>query len=278
MEKLSGVDLLEYFKRLHEIGAGKDFDLTMAVAIGKAFGANTVEESLEWLAKNGDPEFLSKIAYSVGEAYYPDDLETAMAAFKTPDSKAKLLSGKCAQIAVYDLPLAMRTFIANRPSSVDFSDMKGVFNMTRSDANFIGANDLIPSDAQTIASDVRGALFKRWAEYRPREVAEFIIKGNDKVSISQLSPIVKQWFETNPQETLEWVNSMNPDASKDLGLQALVDPLMRNSPSSAWDLAVQIGDSKKRDEALKKVHAVWIKIDPESAEAARNKISATSSN
>jgi hypothetical protein len=151
---LRGTDLLEFYRNLFgQGGGGIDFNWALSTGMGHVFEIGNEAEVIKWIADSDDPSLQSKLCYYAGESYYGSEFDAFLKTLSNPKSQSKFLAGHCAQLGINNLPDAINTFISLKPASVDFSDLKSVFNRTSETADFRGASDLIPPDDKSIAKD-----------------------------------------------------------------------------------------------------------------------------
>lgn len=73
---------------------------------------------------------------------------------------------------------------------------------------------------------------------------------------------------SDPAAATAWVEGLAPGEHRDIALASQSKQLIPDNPARAWELAMAIPDTQRREEAMKAVHREWMKVDPKTADSA----------
>lgn len=270
--KLNDVDLGAFLARIVNDGEYEIYrtEITLAV-FSLFFKAQSDEAFIRAAAFVSDVESKRNqrlLCYPIGTKYCGLRPGLIMDVIPDRDAKQEFLTGYCCTLAGVSPESAFRAYQNNLPEGGDYSGLKVVASNIRSD--FQKFLSLLPDDNRSTVLDVRTAAIKSWTRQNPIEALEYVRSNQNQHSSSDLTTVVSTWMEGNPNEAIAWANEQSSPVWREAALVGIIDVWKGTEPQKAWDLLVSDGIvGTRKDELLKRIHAEWIKADPNAAEAAR---------
>jgi hypothetical protein len=267
---LSGMEMAKFFEGLDSDKGGDLYSVIVISSAWKLLQGEDSKAALDWALSLDDESLQAHVLRGIARGYAKTNPEEFMRRIPSAKAAESFLVGHCISIASEDPLAAMDTYFRLLPKGRNYSGLAEVMKTLPEHADFAAISQYIPSDDQSVARDVRYALLNRWCEVNQTKVADHIAENPALVAPDQLDHVVKRWMNTSPRQANEWVGSLEPGIHQDEGYKAISGFLMqRKEPERAWKAASKISDPTRRDQALKQVHATWLKQDPDAAERAR---------
>jgi hypothetical protein len=270
--RLKGDDLSIFLKTLIERGDYMTYEVPIIAASQILFtdASETLQNkiALEWLSSVSNASARDKLAYNLGISYKGGDIGFVMSMLSDLKTKRTILDGYCASMARYRPCDAYRVYEANLPEGSDYSGLAMIAaNMKTDFPDFLA---MLPADERSLVSKAREQALKSWGRTDPFSAANYVRANSQKIQPGYIKSVMSTWVESDPVAAIEWARKETDPIYKVNSFRGIVEAWKVAEPYKAWNLIVtESGIDSNKDELLKMIHADWIKIDSDAAEAAR---------
>jgi hypothetical protein len=273
-DRLSSVDFTRF---VGEIIAAGEFDNYAMVILGAAtpLFSNIRDHSDFRTVANilndfDEPNARTRFSHLIGAFVPADSFSDILSVIRDSKSKQAFLTGYCGSMVATGAGTpteAFHLYQSALPTGGDFSGLLAVASSMKGE--FEAVLGLVPNDGRSIAQDIRAVVVRRWSEVDHRAAISFILSNPERIESKHLATAVQVWAQSDRQAPTEWAKSLPENDYKDIAINALVDIYRTNSPEKAWKLAMDEASEAVKETTLDRIHAEWIKADPDAAEEAR---------
>ena len=261
--------LLKFLEFLNKEGQGDLREWVITEGLKELFESPEKSPAArEWLLGIEDLKLQSSLCFAAGQGFKGPGFKEYIDSFESIHSQSRLLGGYFSEMAKTDPEGAIQAYFKTRPAKVDFTSLKHVMAAVPAGSDFTKISGMVPADGPTLATEARKALIGAWAAAAPQEAADYILSNTKLVKPFQLAPVIEAWMTSDPAAATAWVDGLAPSEHRDVALASQSKLMIPENPARAWELALAIPDTKRREEAMKAVHREWMKVDPKTADAA----------
>lgn len=268
--QLGGSDgLLKFLEFLKKEGQGDLREWVITEGFKELFASPEKSPAArEWLLGIEDLKLQESFCFAAGQGFKGPGFKDYLDSFTSIHSQSRLLGGYFSEMAKTDPEGAIQAYFKARPAKVDFTSLKHVMAAVPAGSDFTKISGMVPPDGPTLATEARKALLGAWAASAPQEAADYILSNTKQVKPFQLAPVIEAWMISDAAAATAWVDGLAPGEHRDIALASQSRLMIPEDPARAWELALAIPDTQRREEAMKAVHREWMKVDPKTADAA----------
>ena len=280
-DRLRGRDLADFLNRIIEGGEFNTYAMPVIGASRTLFsGADEslqLELAKDWIAQIPNPGIRQRLASTMGFSYFGPNVSAVLDGLTDIKTKQSFLDAYCSTMATHSPCEAFRVYQTNLPKGGDYSGLAVIAaNMTTEFGEFLA---MLPTDERSLVSKARDQALKSWGSRNPLEAANYVRENSGTIQPSYIRSVISTWMESDPNAAITWVQKEEDPVYRENSFRGIVEAWKGTESAKAWELVLnESGIGAAKDDLLKKIHAEWIKTDPNAAEAARVRYQATLDN